>query len=320
MEGYTIQTIELTKRFVRRLIGKSITAVDHVNLEVKRGEILGILGKNGAGKTTLLKMICGLVRPTEGQVIINGIPFEESPSQVLSSIGAVLEGSRNSLWSMTVRQNITYFGYLKNVHGPILKQRAMDLLMLFQLEDKQNELVKNLSKGMKQKLAIALAFINDPKVVLLDEPTLGLDVQTERIVRDLVVRLTKKDNKTVLLSTHDMRLVEDICDRVAIIHKGRLIALGKTKDLLQGIQHEKYLIRVDGNFTLEAVRDLEAIDFIQEAYISPDEERCVIKVVMKDHNALFAVIEELRRKDKKILSITRSKPTLEEFFVNLVKS
>ena len=310
----------LTKKFRRRFIKTSITAVDHVSMEIKRGEIFGILGQNGAGKSTLLKMICGLLKPTGGQVFINGKPLEKYRRETLGEIGAVLEGSRNSLWSMTVRQNITYFGYLKNVYGSVLRHRARELLRLFQLEDKQDELVKNLSKGMKQKLAIALAFINDPSVVLLDEPTLGLDVQTEKIVRDLIVGLARGKNKTVLLSSHDLRLVEEICDRVVIINKGKLVRLNETKTLLRDLDQESYLIRLEGKPELERLKRIPGVSISKTHELTQMEGEVLVRVTMGDHGRLFEVIDALRAEDLRILSITKCEPSLEDVFVKVVES
>lgn len=320
MRDHTIQTKNLTKRFRRRFRGATITAVDHVSLGVERGEILGILGQNGAGKsTTLLKMICGLLRPTEGEILINGRHLEKHRQETLAEIGAVLEGSRNSLWSMTVWQNMRYFGYLKNMYGGALKRRVGELVRLFQLEEKQNELVKNLSKGMKQKLAIAFAFINDPSLVLLDEH-LGLDVQTERIVKDLIVHLAKENNKTVLLSSHDMRLVEEICDRVAIISEGKLLRVDETKNLLRNLEQEIYFIRLERTPEFQRLGRIPGVRIGKVHEQSQKEDGCLIRVTMEHHERLFDIIDALRAEGLRVLSITKCEPSLEDVFVNLVKS
>ena len=319
MQIYTIQLKDLTKKFTRLFRGQALIAVERVNLKVKKGEILGILGPNGAGKSTLLKMICGLLRPTGGEIFVNGQQFEKHRSEILARIGVVLEGSRNSLWSMTVKENLTYFGYLKNVHGKVLKKRGDELLNLFRLEQKKNEPVKNLSKGMRQKLAIALSFINDPDLILLDEPTLGLDVQTARLVKNLIVDLAKENNKTVLLSTHHMEIVEEICDRVAIVNKGGLIALDDTEKLLRSVEREFYTIKLRGRPDINAVeriptvRDVELVDYFD------GEKEVLIRLAMNRENSLFEVIEALRRNGIKILSMTKSEPNLEDIFVKLVE-
>jgi len=288
-------------------------------LDVKKGEILGLLGPNGAGKSTLLKMICGLLRPTEGEIIINGRRFEKCRTEILARIGAVLEGSRNSLWSMTVKQNIRYFGYLKNVHGMILKQRGEELLQLFQLKNKKDELVKNLSKGMKQKLAIAMAFINDPDLILLDEPTLGLDVQTGRLIKELVVNLAKGNNKTVLLSTHHMEIVEEICDRVAIINKGTLIALDNTEELLRSVEREFYMIKLRGRPDIHAIEKIPSVRDVEMVEHSYGQEEVLIRLAMNREDSLFEVIETLRGDGVKILSMTKVEPNLEDIFVKMVE-
>jgi len=319
VQEYTIQLKDLTKKFTRLFKKQALIAVDHINLEVKKGEILGVLGPNGAGKSTLLKMICGLLRPTEGEIIINGRHFEKQRSEILARIGVVLEGSRNSLWSMTVKQNLRYFGYLKNVHGMILKQRCEELLQLFQLENKKNELVKNLSKGMKQKLAIALTFINDPDLIFLDEPTLGLDVQTGRLVKELVVSAAKENNKTVLLSTHHMEIVEEICDRVAIINKGALIALDDTEKLLRSVEREFYMIKLRGRPDIHSIAKIPSVRDVKMVEHSYREEEILIRLAMNREDLLFEVIEALQRDGVKILSMAKGEPNLEDIFVKMVE-
>jgi len=319
VEEYTVQLIDLSKVFARGYKREVLVAIDHINLEVKRGEILGLLGPNGAGKTTLLKMICGLLRPTEGEIIIYGQPLQRYRSEILARIGAVLEGSRNSLWSMTVKQNLRYFGCLKNVHGEVLQRRSAELLRLFQLREKDNELVKNLSKGMKQRLAIALAFINDPELVFLDEPTLGLDIQTARLVKTLILKLAKEKNRTLILSTHNMAIVEDICDRVAIINKGRLIALDETAALFKGVEQESYIIRLKGEVDLQAIQIIPEVSNV-EILETLGQKECLVKVIMNDANSLFQIIEALRRGNIRVLSLSKCEPSLEDIFVKMLES
>ncbi|MEA2040101.1 MAG: ABC transporter ATP-binding protein [Thermodesulfobacteriota bacterium] len=317
---YSIELRNLTKEFRYLFKKQRLIAVEDVSLDIKKGEILGLLGPNGAGKTTIVKMICGLIRPTCGQVLINGQRLEKDRSHALTRIGAVLEGSRNSLWSMTVIQNLTYFGYLKHVHGHVLKERCDALLDLFQLEHKRDDLVKNLSKGMKQKLAIALAFINDPDLVLLDEPTLGLDVHGARLVKECIVRLAKQENKTVLMTTHQMDVVEEICDRVAIINQGRLIALDSAEKLCSAFGREYYEVRLKGRFDTSFLKTLPIFRDVEVIHSDAEKAESLIRLVMDREDCLFEAIEFLRGDGVRILSMTKVEPNLEDIFVKMVEA
>ncbi|MFC1815807.1 ABC transporter ATP-binding protein [Thermodesulfobacteriota bacterium] len=318
---YSIEVKNLTKEFNGFLKKKRLVAVEDVNLQVEKGEIIGLLGVNGAGKTTLLKMICGLLKPTRGEIFINGQPLKKNRYYMLTQIGAVLEGSRNSLWSMTIQQNLTYFGYLKNTHGQTLKNRGDELLEFFQLKDKKHEVVKNLSKGMKQKLAIVLAFISDPELILLDEPTLGLDINIAKLVKNRIVDLAKQNNKTVFLTTHQIEMVQEICDRVAIINKGRLIAFEQTEKLLNTIDCEQYVIKFKGTADTPAL--LKGLPMIREAEILKNDshtETVSMRLIFDRMDSIFTVLEALHRHRITILSIDKSEPNLEDVFVKMIET
>ncbi|MDY6972581.1 MAG: ABC transporter ATP-binding protein [Thermodesulfobacteriota bacterium] len=316
---YAIQTENLTKEFHTLFSKKRALVVDDINLEIDRGEIVGLLGPNGAGKSTIIKMLCGLLKPTTGKIFINGRQMENDRSRILALIGAVLEGSRNSIWSMTVKQNLTYFAHLKNVYGRAFRERGDELLNSFELEDKRNEMVKNLSKGMKQKLAIVLAFINDPDVILLDEPTLGLDVHTARLVKQRIVHMAKRNNKTVLLTTHRIEIVEEICERVAIINKGRLIAFEETEGLLSSFGGEYYIIKLSGR---PDTAILEGLSIVRDVELDQSAEgEFILRLILDRKDHLFKVLEALGQGNQsRVLAINRSKPKLEDVFVKMVES
>jgi len=308
-----IEARNLTKEFKGILNRQRLVAVDDVSFTVEKGEIVGLLGVNGAGKTTLLKMICGLLFPTRGEILINGKSLRQNRAAVLGQIGAVLEGSRNSLWSLTVKQNLTYFGHLKNTHGKPLRDRGDELLTFFQLDKKKNEVVKNLSKGMKQKLAIILAFINDPELILLDEPTLGLDIHTAALVKKRIVDLARNQRKTIFLTTHQIEIVEEICDRVAIIHQGRLIAFEKTEILLGNVGREHYIIKFDSPPDIAVLQKLPMVRDIQPLKPATD-----LRLVLDRKNIFFEVMEALQSTHARILSIEKSDPKLEDVYVRMI--
>jgi ABC-2 type transport system ATP-binding protein len=210
---------------------RRVVAMDNLNLNLKKGEILAFLGPNGAGKTTVIKMICGLLLPDKGSIEINGYDVCKNPCQALREIGVVLEGSRNIYWRLTPRENLEYFGNLKGISGRVLKDRIENLLFFFDLMEKRNTLTKDLSRGMQQKLVIAISLIGEPEVLLLDEPTTGLDVHTTILIKERLKTLSRDKRKTIFLSTHQMEIAQDISDRVAIINQGRLAILEKTRDL-----------------------------------------------------------------------------------------
>lgn len=313
-----IEAKNLTKEFKGILNRQSLVAVDDVSLRVEKGEIVGLLGVNGAGKTTLLKMICGLLFPTRGEVFINELSLQQNRAAVLGQIGAVLEGSRNALWSLTVKQNLTYFGHLKNTHGKPLRDRGDELLNFFQLEKKKNEVVKNLSKGMKQKLAIILAFISDPELILLDEPTLGLDIHTAALVKKRFVDLARNQRKTIFLTTHQIEIVEEICDRVAIIHQGRLIAFEKTEMLLGNMGREHYIIKFDSPPDISILQKLPMVRDIQPLPCDTENPAAAVRLVLDRKNIFFEVMEALQSAHARILSIEKSDPKLEDVYVRMI--
>lgn len=315
---HILEARNLTKEFKGIFNRQRLVAVDNVSLRVDKGEIIGLLGVNGAGKTTLLKMICGLLVPTRGEVFINGQSLQQNRSAVLGQIGAVLEGSRNALWSLTVKQNLTYFGHLKNTHGKPLRDRGDELLNFFQLDKKKNEVVKNLSKGMKQKLAIILAFISDPELILLDEPTLGLDIHTAALVKKRIVDLARNQNKTIFLTTHQIEVVEEICDRVAIIHQGRLIAFEKTEMLLGNMGREHYIIKFDAPPDISILQKLPLVRDIQPLQGAANNQATAFRLVMDRKNIFFEVVEALQSAHARILSVEKSDPKLEDVYVRMI--
>jgi len=317
---FYVEIINLTKAFDGFFSKQPLVAVDDVSLTVRKGEILGLLGVNGAGKTTMLKMICGLLKPTSGEIRINGLELEKHRAALLNQISAVLEGSRNSLWSMTVRQNLTYFGFLKNTHGRILRDRGSELLHFFQLDHKENEVVKNLSKGMKQKLAIVLAFISDPDLILLDEPTLGLDVRTAKLVKQRIVQLARQKHKTVLLTSHQIEMVEEICDRVAIINQGKIIAIDRTDKLLKQMGREQYIFEFEKPPNPPAWEDIPGIDGCELIPAPEDGDHLFLRMVVDHRTDLPRALGAFKEQNLNILSISRSKPSLEDIFVKMIES
>lgn len=289
---------------------ETVTAVDNVNLVVEPGQVFGFLGANGAGKTTTIKMMCGLVTPTKGQIRINGLDVARERSTAMRQIGAVLEGTRNVYWRLTAWQNLMYFGHLKGCWGKELKARAEALLRELDLWGRRNDTIRTFSRGMQQKVAIACALIGNPSIVLLDEPTLGLDIQAARTVKEWIMRLTREQGKTVVLTTHQLDMAEELCDRVAIMRKGRLLTSRPLTELLHLFRQEHYEIHVKG--------ELQNPDWFEGLTITTEDGETTLTGTIADQNVLYAHLNTIHAYDLPLLSVARVQPNLEEIFVQLL--
>jgi ABC-2 type transport system ATP-binding protein len=224
-------------------------AVDGIDLVVEPGEIFGLLGPNGAGKTTTMKMLATLLIPTSGTIRVLGIDPMERPREVRARLGAMLSGERSLYWKLTGRENLEYFAALYHVPPPETKARIANVLAAVKLVDRAEDYVERYSTGMRQRLALARALLPDPPLVVLDEPTVGLDPQASRDLRDRVREL-KSQGRTVLLTTHYMEEADQLCDRVAIIDHGRIVALDTPAALKRTIRAEEVVhleIGIDGD-------------------------------------------------------------------------
>ncbi len=218
-----IEVNMLTKSYSKKL------AVDHINFKIDDGEIFGLLGPNAAGKTTTVRMLSTILKPDEGTAIINGIDVIEKPREVRKIIG-VLPEEVGLYDRLTTAEMLLYYGRLHGMDKKIIKERTEVLFDKLDLMDFINARNSTLSKGTKQKVSIARAFLHDPSVLFLDEPTAGIDVMSARAIKDMILE-AKKQKKTILFSTHIMPEAEKICDRIAIIEKGNIIAIGTLSEL-----------------------------------------------------------------------------------------
>lgn len=306
-----IEINALSKTYGKRK--NTVKAVDNLNLCVQAGQVFGFLGANGAGKTTTIKMICGLVTPTVGSVRVNGHDVTHERSAAMRQIGAVLEGTRNVYWRLSAWENLMYFGHLKGFWGKRLKTRAEKLLRELELWDRRDDSIRMFSRGMQQKVAIACSLIADPPIVLLDEPTLGLDLQAARTVKDWIMKLTKEQGKTVVLTTHQLDMAQELCDRVAIIHKGHLLTDQPLSELLHLFSHEYYQIRVKGHLD-----DCHSSSF-ENLAVDNENGEAVLSGTIADQTALHRHLNTIHHLNLPLLSITRVEPNLEDVFVQLLE-
>ena len=298
---------------------KAVQAAHKIAFRIRRGEIFGLLGPNGAGKTTTVKMVSGLVKPDRGAVYVDGLHVERKRLQVLERVGVVLEGTRTSIWPLTPIENLTYYGNLKNVKGGLLKKRAVDLLDFIGLKEKMNIQVRRLSRGEKQKLAICIALIANPPVILLDEPTTGLDVQSSRSIKDKIRDMTRCQGKCVLVTTHDMHVAQELCDRIGIINSGALVACKPTEKLLDLFSDQVFEFRLDRRPT---DGQLAAIPGVRRVEIGPEEEGTLVLITVEPEleersEALYAIIQRLHDQGFLLHSVSQRHRTLEEVFLSL---
>lgn len=246
--AFTIEALHITKRFPRikryrdmikhPFRREETTVIRDLSLQIKGGEIFCLLGPNGAGKTTLLKILCGLIIPTEGAAFINGNDSTLERQKTRKEVGFVINEERSFYWRLTGRQNLRFFAILNNMAGKDTQKRIDEIFELTGLKDVSNEIFKNYSSGMKQRLAIARALLTDPKIIIMDEPTRSLDPLSIVAFRDFMVEiLNKKEGKTLLIATHDVNFAEGIDDcTIGIIYKGELLV----KESIVNIKNRSY--------------------------------------------------------------------------------
>jgi len=254
----TIKTEALTKTF-----GK-ITAVNELNLEVEEGEIFGLLGPNGAGKTTLISMLCTILKPSSGKAWVNGFDIVKEPGKVRKSIGIVFQqASVDDL--LTGRENLALHNLLFDVPKAIRKQRIDEVLSIVNLEKRADDFVNTYSGGMRRRLELARGIMHHPKILFLDEPTLGLDPQTREHIWDYIKELAQKECMTVLLTTHYMEEAEKLCDRVAIIDYGKIVALDSPGALTSRIAGDVVTIK-------QRISDIESIKKLNYVMKAEDKD------------------------------------------------
>ena len=308
MNAIEIESLSKTYRKSRR----PMNAVAGIDLSVEAGQVFGLLGPNGAGKTTTIKMMCGLVTPSSGSVRLNGYDVARQRRHAMAQIGVVLEGTRNVYWRLSTWQNLLYFGRLKGQRGDAFRSRAEWLIKNFDLWDRRNDEVRELSRGMQQKVAVACALVADAPIILLDEPTLGLDVQAARLVKKWIGQLVAESGKTVVLTTHQIDMAQELCQRVAIMSGGRIVSDGPVDELLGRFESDSYQVRLDGRLDGQehAFGDLTITEVDGETVLSGP---------IADQAELHRVLDRVRELGLPLVSVGRIVPDLEEVFVQMLE-
>jgi len=315
LENGAIVVKELHKAFKS---GKpdEVRAVDGVSFTIEKGELFGLLGPNGAGKTTLIKCISTLLIPDGGTAKIGGYDIYAESLQVRRHIGVLTGGERSLYWKLTPVENLRYFSALYGVPRKLMKDRIDYLLDLMGLKDKAKTRVEKLSSGMKQKLSLARVLMHDPHILLVDEPTLGLDPYFARFIRDFVKNeLNKKLHKTILLTTHYMDEADELCDRIAFMNQGKIEALDTPERLKQSMPQKQVLeIKCQGAVEKDLFSNIIDAPSIN---ISHGEGFVYVRVNTDDPEAILSSMIETVREMAKIFSVRVTVPTLEDVFVHL---
>jgi ABC-2 type transport system ATP-binding protein len=298
-----------------------ILAADHISIAIKRGELFGLVGPNGAGKTTTIKMLCTLLLPTSGTAWVNGHNVVEQRDKVREKINVVLGGERALYWRLTGRENLWAFSRFYNIPSNVANERITEVLELVDLTERADDRVERYSKGMKQRLQIARALLNDPEVLFLDEPTLGLDPDGARKIRQYIKGLVAEKQVTVLLTTHYMYEAEEMCGRVAIIDKGKIVALGTPQEL-KGLVRKAVVLDLNvKGISDQGIQTLKGISGVETVVSRDDPESGLSHLRLQTdgrNRVVSEVIESCVKSRVKVLSFQAAEPTLEDVFIKLV--
>jgi len=310
MEENMIVINNLTKAFTKKSQkGKQkerIVAVDHINLKINKGEIFGLIGPNGAGKTTTIKMLSTLILPDEGSISVNSYDVVHDAEKIRTNVGVLAgEFTRALYWRLSGRQNLKFFANLRNMWDA--DQRIDELLELFDLKKQGNELVMKYSTGMKHKLAFAVALLNDPPILFLDEPLTGIDPITSFQLKNLIKNKFK--DKTIIWTSHNLYEIEEMCDRIAIINNGRIVLEGPPDNLKKRFWDYEKIVVVSNN--------ANAFVDINGAEVKGNVAEIKTKNVTSTLLEVSGIVEN---KNIKVEEIKTLRPTLEEIFIAGVKN
>jgi len=311
-----VETRQLKRLFETKR--SSVIALDSVDLQVNEGEVFGLLGPNGAGKTTLIRILSTLLLPTSGTATIAGHDVADEPEKIRPLINMASGAERAGYEFISARGNLWFFSQLYGISSEDFKARVSSLSSELELDGYMDKKVYALSTGYRQRMTIARAFINDPRVVFMDEPTIALDVMTARRIREFLARQAKDARRTIFLATHNMAETEAICNRVAIIDKGKILVCESPDFLKRNYGVPAVVMEMMPPPT--SLKDFSSIQGVRGVTATLDEERAVarVKLVVEDEGAVNKIVKVAESARIKVLSSWRQEPTLEEVFVNLV--
>ena len=315
---YCVETKDLVRIFKSK--NEVVKALDKVSISIGEGEIFGLLGPNGAGKTTFIKILTTLLLPTSGEAYVGGFDVVKESDKVRKIISLVSGGETPGYGILSVRENLWFFSQLYGLSSSVAKEEIRRLMADLDFEEYAGTRMSKLSTGYRQRLNLARGLLSKPKILFLDEPTLGLDVLTAKNLREYIVDWAKRERKgTVLLTTHYMAEADEMCDRVAIIDRGRILACDSPFKLKENLE-ENVIVKIE----VSSVRaDFSFIDdlggvvgYSQTRSIQTDTT--TLKVMVHDESILSKITSKIEGQKLKILSVNKAEPTLEDVYISLV--
>ena len=297
----------------------SFVAVDNISFEINDGEIIGLLGPNGAGKSTTMNMLTGFIEPTSGEILINGVNISKKSKKAKSNIGYMPENV--PLYKdLTVKEFINYMAELKYVKGKDKKNMVSDIMAKTNLTDVQNKLIKNLSRGYKQRVSMAGALVGSPKILILDEPTVGLDPKQITEIRDLIKSLAK--DHTIIISSHILSEISQMCEKVIILNKGKLIAIDTPENLENKVsKNNVILVTVEDseNKIKNVVKEIPEITEIK-LIKKNDDNTIQYSLTAKENSDIRKIVfEKFAKEGITIFELKKSETTLEDAFIDLIE-
>lgn len=296
----------VTKRFNDKLV------IDNVSLEVDKGEIFGLLGPNGAGKSTLINLIVGLLKIDKGDILVQGLSIAKEDIKAKEKIGlvpqeiALFEG-------LTARENLEYWGGLYGLKGSLLKDRINEALEIAALQEHLRKPVKNYSGGMKRRLNIAAAMMHHPEILIMDEPTVGVDPQSRNHIFEVVRKMNREYNSTIVYTSHYMEEVEALCHRIMILDSGKEVASGTNEELKRMVISDKIIkVKAQGNIG-DLMFNIKKLSGVSAVELKDDE----LKIVSNEKMSLNELLLEVSKNNTTIKNIVVEEPTLEEVFLTL---
>jgi len=302
-----IKVENLTKKF------KGLVAVDNVSFSVEEGENFGLLGPNGAGKTTTISMLSTILEPTSGTAFVSGFNIIHNKNEVRKSIGIIFQ-NQSLDEELTAYENMELHARLYRIPKQVWKKRIIELLELVELEERKNDLVKTFSGGMRRRLEIARGLLHEPKVIFLDEPTLGLDPQTRNHIWEYIQKLNKEKGVTVILTTHYMEEADKLCNRVGIIDKGKIVALDTPKNLKNALGEDVITIESYNSEKIEKIVDnLKSLQYLKNVQ---SHNNCITINLQNAEEHIAEIVNIFSMHGFSIRTLSIHKPSLEDVFLH----
>lgn len=302
-----IEIKNLTKRFSDTL------AVDNISLNIEKGELFGLLGPNGAGKSTLISMLCGICSIDSGDILINGISVKKEPKKAKSFIGYVPQDIA-LFEDLSIHQNLEFFGGMYGLSRSKLKEKIEETLDIIALKDKRKAKVKTLSGGMKRRLNIACAIMHEPEILVMDEPTVGIDPQSRNHILEFTKAINTKKNTTVIYTSHYMEEVEFLCNNLSIIDLGKVLVRGSKEDIIKSFTNDLEVVVKTSNASEANIINLKSINFVNSYKLV--EDTLTISATRSSYD-FSKLIHELAKFNINVLNFSVNEPTLETVFLDI---